>query len=558
MEPQIYISLSLKLQVRLFVVFAGVLAVSSILSGCAMEPVKTGNNRSHPLVADILISGGMVYTGEKGRQGFVSDVAIRAERIVFVGRATPDTVDASQVIDATGLIVAPGFIDPHTHADGDLFSDKAERRLNANYLMQGVTTVFVGNDGDGSSDVQARKDRVAKAGIGTNVAFLVGHGAVREHVIGLSDRAPTASELTAMKKLVADAMCQGAFGFSAGLYYTPQNFATTDEVVALAQEAARRGGYYDTHIRDESSYSIGLLGAISEALEIGRRSGAPTHISHIKALGADVWGASDDVVTLIEDAQAKGQKVTADQYPWLASGTRISNALLPAWVLDGGLKAARQRFANTGTLENIKAEMADNLRRRGGAETILITRMVGGDTAYENTTLKDVADTLKISPIDAAIAILKAGDAQIASFNMQEADVETFMKRPWVLTGSDGSGGHPRKYGTFPHKFEKYVADKHLITISDFVYRSAGLAAESFGLDQRGFIRSNYIADIVVFDPEKFRAKADYAHPEVLSEGVVDLLVNGNFAVRNEKVMPVFAGTALSSKALADSKLCEK
>ncbi len=528
-----------------------------VLTGCALDKSAAGRNALQPIAADILISGGMVYTGDRRHQGSVADVAVRGDKIVFVGRASPEAVNPEQILDATGLIVAPGFIDPHTHADGDLFSNKPERRLNANYLTQGVTTAFVGNDGGGSSDVNAQKEMVAKASIGTNVAFLVGHGAIREQVIGLADRAPTPDELARMKKLVAKAMCEGAFGFSAGLYYTPQNFATTDEVVALAQEAAKRGGYYDTHIRDESSYSIGLLGAIKEALEIGRRSGAPTHISHIKALGADVWGASGDVVALVEAAQAGGQKVTADQYPWLASGTRISNALLPSWALDGGLKAARERFADNAILQKVKIEMTENLRRRGGAETILITRTLGGEKTYENKTLKEIAEILKVNPVDAAIVILQNGDAQIASFNMTETDVEAFMKRPWVMTGSDGSGGHPRKYGTFPHKFARYVTDKHILNISEYIYRSAGLAAESFGLDKRGFLRKDYAADIVIFDPEKFQAKADYAHPELLSEGVIHLLVNGKIAIRNGQITNVFAGNVLVPTTMDDEIDCK-
>lgn len=525
-------------------------------AGCAPSGLPAPSSPSMAFDADVLLTGGMVYGGERGERGSVADVAIRADKIVFVGNAEAASLRARERVDATGLIVAAGFVDPHTHADGDLFSADPERRLNANYLTQGVTTVFVGNDGGGTADIKSSIATITGQGIGSNVAFLVGHGAVREAVVGLADRPPTNDELTRMKKLVADGMCEGAFGFSAGLFYTPQNFASTDEVVALASEAASRGGVYDTHLRDESSYSIGLLGAVREALEIGARSGAATNISHIKALGADVWGESGQVIALVEEARANGQKVTADQYPWLASGTRISSALLPRWALDGGLESARLRFDDPAAMQKIEAGMAENLRRRGGADTLLITRMVNGDTAHEGKRLSEIADAQKTSAIAMAIRILRDGDAQIASFNMREDDVRAFMARPWVMTGSDGSNGHPRKYGSFPNKFAKYVRETQYLDIGDFLYQSAGLAAETFAIPQRGFLREGYFADIVVFDPKTFRARADYTDPERLSEGVVHLLINGQFAIRNSIIANTLSGRALQPRHSQKAEFC--
>lgn len=535
---------------------AGVIIAILAVTGCTFPNAGIATAASPAVAADILIVGGTVYTGDRGQRGAVADIAIRGDRIVFVGDAAAASVTARDRIDAAGLVVAPGFIDPHTHASGDLLSNDAKHRLNANYLTQGVTTVFVGNDGGGSADVEGQISQIAEQGVGSNVAFLVGHGAVREAVIGLEDRTPTSAELARMKDLVANAMCDGAFGFSAGLFYTPQNFANTDEVVALASEAGKRSGVYDTHLRDESSYSIGLLGAVREALEIGARSGAPTNISHIKALGADVWGQSDEVIALVEAARAKGQKVTADQYPWLASGTRISSALLPRWALDGGLEAARKRFDDPAALAKIEVGLAENLRRRGGAKTLLITRMVNGDAAYEGKRLSEIADARKVSATAMALAILREGDAQIASFNMREDDVLTFMARPWVMTGSDGSSGHPRKYGSFPHKFEKYVRETQHLTMGDFLYRSSGLAAETFGMAERGFLREGNFADIVVFDPKSFRARADYANPERLSEGVVQLLVNGQFAIRDNELSRKLSGRPLKAERDYGAELC--
>jgi len=518
-----------------------------LLAGC-MSSSTSAIPAADTSSIDVLISGGTVYVGNEGGTPFITDIGIKDDRIVFVGDAKTQFSHVDTRIDAQGLTVAPGFIDPHTHANSELFSKNDKDRLNLNYLTQGVTTVFIGNDGGGDPDISGRRKTLSQSGTGTNVALLVGHGAVRRRVIGLADRAPTDSELGDMKQLVARAMCDGAFGFSSGLYYTPQNFAETDEVVALAREAGARNGYYDTHIRDESSYSIGLRNAISEAIDIGRRSGAPTHISHIKALGTDVWGASGDVVELVKNARAQGQNVTADQYPWLASGTRISNALLPAWALDGGLVQTRQRLKNPSDRAKIRTEMSENLRRRGGANTLLITRVIEVNPTFENTTLEDVSLALNLDPIDAAIDILASGDAQIASFNMQEADVEYFMKQPWVMTGSDGSSGHPRKFASFPQKFSKYVVDRQTITKSDFVYRSAGLAAETFELKDRGFLKTGYFADIVVFDPETFKPNANYAEPEQLSDGVVHLIINGKFAIQNKNVTGGLFGRALRSK----------
>lgn len=528
---------------------------AALIPGCSSS-ADMSERAANTSELEILISGGDVYIGNEGEGPIEADIGINGERIVFIGDASKRAFSVKTQVDANGLTVAPGFIDPHTHATGDLFSENEEERQNLNYLTQGVTTVFIGNDGGGDPDIADRREDLTRLGVGTNAAMVVGHGAVRQEVVGLADRQPTQAELDEMKGLVEKAMCEGAFGFSSGLYYTPQNYSTTEEVVALASEAGNQNGYYDTHIRDESSYSIGLRAAISEAIEIGSRSGAPTHISHIKALGTDVWGASRDIVDLVEKARARGQQVTADQYPWLASGTRISNALLPSWALDGGLAETRKRFERASEIEKIETEMAENLRRRGGAEKILITHIIGSDPEYNNKTLAEVSRMLNLDAIGAAIKILKAGDARIASFNMQESDVEYFMSQPWVMTGSDGSSGHPRKYASFPKKYSKYVVEKNTLTPSDFIYRSAGLAAESFGIKERGFIREGYFADIVVFDPDAFKPNANYSNPELLSDGVVDLIVNGKLAIQSKAITGELSGRALNSKNGQDARDC--
>ena len=271
---------------------------------CAFFLVGQG----HAATADLLIRGGTIYTGSDAP--FVGDVAVTADHISAVGRHL--TTQARRVIDAKGMIVAPGFIDPHTHVGDDLASDDARKRLVPAFLMQGVTTAFIGNDGGGAIDVKAVLDRARTKPVGINYATYTGFGTIREKVVGMANRAPTADELARMKAMVGDAMCQGALGLSTGLFYAPQSFATTEEVVALARESAARGGNYDSHLRDESSYSVGLAAAVQEAITIGREAHLPVNISHIKALGVDVQGQAPAIIARIEAAQRAGQAITAD------------------------------------------------------------------------------------------------------------------------------------------------------------------------------------------------------------------------------------------------------
>jgi N-acyl-D-amino-acid deacylase len=496
---------------------------------------------------DLLISGGTLYDGGSG-SGRQADVGLTGDRIVFVGDATVAGIQARETLDATGLAVSPGFIDPHTHSLGDLTSDDPVRRQALNHLTQGVTTIFVGNDGDGQVDAPARLRAAAQTGIGVNVATFVGFGAVREAVIGEAARAPSEDEVVRMSQLVAHAMCEGALGLSAGLYYAPQSFSKTDEVIALARESAARGGLYETHLRDESSDNVGLLAAVKEALEIRREVGLPVHFAHIKAQGVDVHGFAPRVIDLIEAARAAGNRATADQYPWAASGTHVTNALIPRWTQDGGKAAMRRRLSDPALGERLDAEIADNIRRRGGPESLLIT---GGE--HKGETLGQVAAAWGVRPADAARRIALEGDARLASFNMRDDDIRAFMQRPWVVTSSDATQGHPRRYGTFPQKFDQFVRGERLLTIEEFVHRSSGLTAEIFGIEGRGFVREGYAADVIVFDPTRLAARADYVSPEVYSVGVVAVIVNGKLSIASETPNPVRAGRALFHRPTAGS-----
>src|SRR5690606_26055160 len=284
------------------------LAIALGAIGCTSS-ADSGPTRQ---AADVLITGGLVFDGHD-TPGRATDVVLSGDRIVEIGENLAGRYDAARIIDATGKVVAPGFIDPHTHPESYIRSSDRDVRRNLPWLHQGVSTVFIGIDGGGTPEVAADRAWFENNGIGTNIAAYVGLGPVRRAVLGEDARAPDEAELARMRGLGANAMCEGAFGLSTGLFYTPQSYAGTDEVVALATEASRRGGIYDTHQRDESSYSLGLMGSIEEVLEIGRRADMPVHIAHIKALGRDVHGKADDVIARIERAQAEGQKVTADQ-----------------------------------------------------------------------------------------------------------------------------------------------------------------------------------------------------------------------------------------------------
>jgi N-acyl-D-aspartate/D-glutamate deacylase len=451
------------------------------------------------------------------------------------------------------MIVAPGFIDPHTHADSFIRSPDAATRVNAAWLNQGVTSVMIGVDGAGTPDVGADARKLVASGIGTNIIPFVGFGAVRQQVLGQDARAPSAAELDRMKTLVAKGMCEGASGLSTGLFYAPQSFAKTAEVIAVAREAAKRGGLYDTHQRDESSYSIGLLESVKEVIAIGREAGMPVHFAHIKALGVDVHGQAQAVIDAVNAARAAGQDVTADQYPWLASGSSLDASLLPRWAVDGGAPALLKRLDDPATLARIRDEMQENMRRRGGAKSLLL---IGEGFDWTGKTLEQMAQQWQLDPRDAALRIIRqsietrqAGQrdrgTSVASFNMAQTDVDLFMKQPWVVTSSDGSDGHPRMFATFPEKYLRYVKDRQVIDMPTFIHQSTGRTADIYRIDRRGYLRPGYFADVAVIDPAKFAPRADYIHPRELSVGVNKLFVNGVLAVDNSQTTGATAGRAL-------------
>ncbi len=475
--------------------------------------------------ADILLKSALVYSGENTAP-LVLDIAICGKLICYLGPPT-EFKSVKTAVNAQGLVATPGFIDPHTHSLQELKSP--ETNQNINYLTQGVTTVINGNDGEGTPEVSEVRKLLNHQGIGTNVGLLVGHGAVRKMVMGLSNSAPSVSQIGEMKALVSKAMEEGALGLSTGLYYVPGSYAETPEVIALAKVAARHGGIYDSHIRDESSFNVGLLDAIREVIEISRQAGIKAHIAHIKALGVDVWGQSTQAIDLINQARSHGLQITADQYPWRASGTFLHSAVIPAWLMADSKERFHQRLADPRLSAQIRSEIGENIRRRGGPASLLVT--ASANQSWLGQTLQEIAADMNLTATEAAITIVSQEDVRVASFNMSRQDIEAFMVQSWVVSSSDGTNGHPRKFASFPQKYREYVSKRKLMPMHTFVHRSSGKTARIFGLHGRGFIKVGNFADINLIELENYRPVADFSFWNKLSTGISYQVVNGKFTI---------------------------
>jgi len=476
--------------------------------------------------ADILIINGTVYNGiDKDTKS--ESIAIKNNKIVFIGNHEAANISAKKTIDAKGMIVSPGFIDPHTHADRDLIiKDKSH---NKPFLFQGITTVVVGNDGGSFYPTSKYKTLYESQGIGTNAILLTGHGTIRKQVIGKSNNKATPEDIAKMKIIVQQEMDAGAFGMSTGLYYAPGSYSDTQEVIELAKTVAENDGIYDTHLRDESSYTIGLISAIEEAIEIGRQAKLPIHISHIKCLGADVWNKSDEIIELIEKSREEGIDVTANQYPYDASSTSLNGAVVPRWAESGGKDSLYIRYNQLQLKNRILKDTRKNIKRRGGPDKLLIVKT--DDKEYIGKNLLEISKMLSIPPEEAVYSILETSIVKVVSFNMITEDITNFMKQPWVVTGSDGNVGHPRKYASFPRKYRKYVKEDKVIDVATFITNSTSKTAEIFKIPNRGKLKEGYFADIIIFNPETFRDVADYNNAFKLSEGLEYSIINGVISV---------------------------
>jgi len=503
-----------------------------------------------PVAADVVIKNATIHDGS-GKAGYVGDVAIAGDKVVAVG--VVQAAGSPRVIDGTGLVVAPGFIDLHTHCDSsDTGVTSRTGRPNQCYVMQGVTTVVTGNCGSGPVDVKAFYAKLQADGVGTNVAHLVPHNAVRTRAMGNANRVPTADELKKMEELVDAGMRDGAWGMATGLIYTPGTYSKTDELVVLARVAASHHGIYASHIRDEGT---GLIDAIEEALKIGREAKLPIHISHIKASGKRAWGKSADAIAVIRKAVADGQAVTADQYPYIASSTSLAATLVPTRFRDGTSKDYKARLDDPEAGPQIRKAVESALGGRDGGKGIMIARY-RPNPKWQGKSLAAIAEADKKSPGDVVIEIEKAGGASVVNFGMSEEDVRLYMKQPWVATASDGSSHvpgdtvpHPRSYGTFPRKIGRYAIDDGVVPLEQAIRSATGLPADILRLTDRGYLKPGQFADVVVFDPKTYRDTATFEKPHQYATGVKYLFVNGKAAIDNgEYKEAVLAGKPLRKK----------
>jgi N-acyl-D-amino-acid deacylase len=495
---------------------------------------------------DVLIVNGRIIDGT-GNPWYYADIAIKDGKIAWIGRS--DGVTASEIVDAGGLYISPGFIDVHSHAGGGLIRESLSHARPL--LAQGVTTVIINQDGGGSVDIAGQRDRLTEHGLGVNVVQLVPHGTIRREVLGMENRAPGRDEMEEMKSLVEKGMADGAFGLSSGLFYTPGAWAETEEIIELAAVAGRFDGVYTSHIRDESDYSVGLIEAVEEVIEISREAGIPGVVTHIKALGTGVWGFSVPVINRIERAREEGVEVFADQYPYPASHTNLTSVLIPAWAREGGQGAMLERLDDPEKLEQVKEGMKANLERRGGAERLQIASY-SADETLEGQRLNVIAESFGMSAIDTALELIKTQSPGVVSFNMLDDDVNRFMQQAWTMTSSDGGltepgDGvvHPRNYGSFSRKIGRYVREHEVVDLPFAIRSMTSLSATVFRLHDRGLIREGMAADIAIFDLEQIQDKATYQEPHQLSEGMVHLLVNGKFAIKNSEFIPDMHGRVL-------------
>ena len=494
---------------------------------------------------DTILQGGLVLdgTGAPARQ---ADVAISDGLIAAVGDLSGAA--AETVLDVAGLYVSPGFIDTHSHAGPGLATTGLSHAEPL--LAQGLTTVVVNPDGGGPVDLVDQRAALEADGLGVNVAQLVPHGSIRRQVVGGDDRAPAADELDTMRGLVRAGMEAGAWGLSSGTFYPPGSYSENSELVELGRVVREFGGIYTSHIRDESNYTIGVVAAVEEVIEVAREAEITGIVTHIKALGPPVWGSSSAIVERIDAARAAGLSIYADQYPYLASATGLSAALLPRWSQAGDSEAFAERVADPETRARIREAMVENLARRGGADRIQFGRFVE-DPSIEGRFLSGLAEERGEDPIDVALDLILRGGPSIVSFNMSEEDLLRFMTQEWTMTSSDGGlpefgvgVPHPRSYGAFARKVGKFVFDDRVMTLEAAIRTMTALPAEVMGMQDRGRIAEGMVADVVVFS-EYFRDNATFTEPHQLSSGVVHLFVGGEAAVMNSAFTGTRAGTVL-------------
>jgi N-acyl-D-amino-acid deacylase len=542
----------------------------------AAPPPTPADNSAY----DVVISGGTVYDGTGGKP-FVGDVGIRGDRIVYVGPKAPNA--AREKVDAHGKAVVPGFINMLAHPEESLLVDG--RALSD--LKQGVTLEVMGEDSMAPLNDEMKRlgvqrqidvkypidwttlgeylDTLEKRGISPNVASFVGAGTVRVNVLGERDVQPTPAQLEEMRKLVHQAMEDGAMGVTTALIYAPNAYAKTPELIALASESARCGGIYSAHMRSEGDR---LLEGVQETIDIAKASGGPAEIYHLKAAGKKNWSKLDGVIRKVDDARAAGTRITADMYVYTAGATGL-DASMPPWVQDGGLEAWIARLKDPQIRAKVIKEMRDpaasweNLGLAAGPKGMLLLAFKNPDLKpLAGKTLAEVAQMRGVSPEDAAIDLVIEDGSRVgvAYFLMSDENVAREVALPWVSFDSDAdapapegvflkSSRHPRTYGNFARVLAKYVRDDHVITMQQAIHKLSGLPAQVLSLSDRGLIKNGYFADVVVFDPKTIQDHATYDQPQQLATGVENVWVNGVRALRDGEATRAPSGRAVRGRA---------
>jgi len=536
---------------------------------------------------DLLIKNGRIVDGA-GNPWYAGDVAVEGDRIAAIGKLSE--AKAERVIDVKGLVVTPGFVDAHSHSD---FNTLVYREMEST-VMQGITTVVAGQCGSTAAPVNPdrreafEKDANSqlppgvtikvtwstfdeylreeeKAGLGANVAHMVGHGAIREAGMGPDARAPTAKELRRMKELTAEAMKAGAYGISSGLIYPPGIFAKTRELIEVAKVTAEYGGIYDTHIRGEGR---ALLKSVREAITIGEKAGIPVQISHHKAANKAVWGRSKTTLKLIEKARAKGIDVTVDQYPYRAGATSLVT-LLPPWAHDGGMEKLFARLADPKQREKMRKDIKDgipgweNFAGELGWENVMVSSIKGNkNKRYEGKTMDVIAKEMKENDVfDALWKLILAEEVTpgMIIFSMDEGDIKRIMASPYQMVGTDASSvcnsgpfglgkPHPRHFGTYPRVLGKYVREEGVMRLEEAIRKMTSFPAQRFGILDRGILRPGMYADITILDPVTVIDKATFEDPHQYPEGMPYVVVNGKVTVDNGKYRKVLAGKTLRKR----------
>ena len=535
-----------KLSPTAFKFLSSALLAASISFGL---PRHAGGVR-HAAAFDVVITNARVVDGA-GNPWFRADVALKDGKVARVGRVAPS--DAARVIDAKGMILAPGFIDVHTHVESIYSQPEAE-----NFARMGVTTLVTGNCGGSEVNVGEFLGRIKETPLSVNLATLVGHGSVRGEVMGSVNRAPTPEELGKMEALVDQAMRDGAVGLSTGLIYVPGTYAKTDEVVALARVAARHGGVYATHMRSEGE---SVLDAIRESIHIGETAGLPVEISHFKISNKKLWGRSDQTLGLVREARARGLQVTVDQYAYAASSTSLDSRL-PSWVLEGGREEGKKRLADKATRARAAKEMKEGLRRGGFKD--FSYAYVASHRAEPSYNGKNIAEITRLArnkrsiddQIEQILSMYEAGGASMVYHSMGEEDVRRIMREPFTMIASDsgvrrkGEGvPHPRGYGNNARVLGRYVREQNLITLEDAVRKMTSLPAQTFGLLDRGLVREGMAADLVVFDEKSVADLATFEEPHQYPAGVHYVFVNGVVVIDGERLTEARPGVAVRHAA---------